>query len=173
MSNIPNLGCKDHILIDDPELKNKVQENGDGDYAEINDKFSTSLFTLDGTINPHPRFPYLVKSIREKRGCKVDIQIPLFKDTNTDLTSVTKEEPYPGKIYMDAMAFGMGASCLQITYETQHVNHATYLHDQLLAFTSYFAALSASAPIFKGKLSDNDMRWTVISQSVDCRTPEE
>lgn len=35
------------------------------------------------------------------------------------------------------------------------------------------AALSASAPIFKGKLADIDMRWTVISQSVDCRTPDE
>lgn len=35
------------------------------------------------------------------------------------------------------------------------------------------AALSASAPIYKGKLADIDMRWTVISQSVDCRTEEE
>jgi glutamate--cysteine ligase catalytic subunit len=89
------------------------------------------------------------------------------------MESKSKEEPFPGEIYMDAMAFGMGASCLQITYESQNVNHATYLHDQLLAFTSYFAALSASAPIFKGQLSDNDMRWTVISQSVDCRNKEE
>lgn len=43
----------------------------------------------------------------------------------------------------------------------------------LLPFTPILAALSASAPIYKGKLSDIDMRWTVISQSVDCRTPEE
>ncbi len=43
----------------------------------------------------------------------------------------------------------------------------------LLPFTPIFAALSASAPIYKGKLSDNDMRWTVISQSVDDRNKEE
>jgi glutamate--cysteine ligase catalytic subunit len=43
----------------------------------------------------------------------------------------------------------------------------------LLPFTPLLAALSASSPIFKGKLSDVDLRWTVISQSVDCRTPEE
>jgi glutamate--cysteine ligase catalytic subunit len=39
--------------------------------------------------------------------------------------------------------------------------------------TPILAALSASGPIYKGKLSDNDLRWTVISQSVDCRTEEE
>ena len=71
------------------------------------------------------------------------------------------------------MAFGMGCSCLQITYETTTVNHARYLHDALLPFTSVLAALSASAPIYKGKLSDIDLRWTVISQSVDCRTENE
>lgn len=35
------------------------------------------------------------------------------------------------------------------------------------------AALSAGSPIFKGKLADIDLRWTVISQSVDCRRPDE
>lgn len=43
----------------------------------------------------------------------------------------------------------------------------------LLPFTPLLAALSASAPLYKGKLSDIDLRWTVISQSVDCRKPEE
>jgi glutamate--cysteine ligase catalytic subunit len=53
------------------------------------------------------------------------------------------------------------------------VNHARYLHDMLLPFTGIFAAISASGPIQKGKLSDNDLRWTVIEQSTDCRTDEE
>jgi len=35
------------------------------------------------------------------------------------------------------------------------------------------AALSAAGPIQKGKLSDYDLRWTVIEQSVDCRTEDE
>lgn len=43
----------------------------------------------------------------------------------------------------------------------------------LLPFTGILAALSAAGPIQKGKLSDNDLRWTVISQSTDCRTDEE
>ena len=43
----------------------------------------------------------------------------------------------------------------------------------MLPFTPILAALSASAPIYKGKLSDIDLRWTVISQSVDCRNEQE
>jgi glutamate--cysteine ligase catalytic subunit len=53
------------------------------------------------------------------------------------------------------------------------MNHARYLHDMLLPFTGIMAALSASGPIQKGKLSDNDLRWTVIEQSTDCRTDSE
>ena len=34
-------------------------------------------------------------------------------------------------------------------------------------------SLSAASPIYRGRLSDLDTRWTVISQSVDDRTEEE
>ena len=74
---------------------------------------------------------------------------------------------------MDAMHFGMGQCCLQITYECSTINHARYLHDMLLPFTGIMAALSAAGPIHKGKLSDYDLRWTVIEQAVDCRSKEE
>jgi len=48
-----------------------------------------------------------------------------------------------------------------------------YLYDQLAAFTGIFAALSAAGPLQKGKISDYDLRWSVIEQSVDCRRSEE
>lgn len=34
-------------------------------------------------------------------------------------------------------------------------------------------ALTAYSPIYRGRLSDIDTRWSVISQSVDDRTEEE
>ena len=48
----------------------------------------------------------LTQNIRARRGEKVDIRIPIFKDVNTpeDLE----------EIHMDAMAFGMGCCCLQV-----------------------------------------------------------
>lgn len=104
-----------------------------------------------------------MKSIRERRGEKVKILVPLYPDINTNMTDASETDPYPGQIYMDSMGFGMGCSCLQITYETSTLNHARYLHDAFLPFTPILACLSASAPIYKGQLSDIDLRWTVIS----------
>ena len=82
-------------------------------------------------------------------------------------------EPFAGQIHMDAMHFGMGNSCLQITYETQSVEHARYLYDMLIPFTPAFSALSQCSPVLKGKLSAYDFRWSTIEQSVDCRNKEE
>lgn len=143
-----------------------------GDFRELN-QFSKSRFVLDETINSHPRFSGLVKSIRERRGSKVEIKVPIYQDEKTNMTEATEDEPFPGMIYMDAMHFGMGQCCLQITYECSTINHARYLYDMLLPFTGILAAVSASGPIQKGKLSDNDLRWTVIEQSTDCRTDQE
>lgn len=46
-------------------------------------QFSRSEFVIDGTENPHPRFSGLMKSIRERRGEKVKILVPIYKDVNT------------------------------------------------------------------------------------------
>jgi len=54
---------------------------------------------IDSTENPHPRFRGLMKSIRERRGEKVKILIPIYPDTNTNMTEPTEDEPYPGSIY--------------------------------------------------------------------------
>ena len=92
----------------------------------------------------------LAKSILERRKEKVNILVPRFKDINTNMDNPTEREPLAGQIYMDSMHFGMGASCLQITYETQNINHARYLYDMFLPFTPIMSVLSASTPIVKG-----------------------
>jgi glutamate--cysteine ligase catalytic subunit len=104
------LGTKDHINLQDPELEEEINKVG-GDLEKFNE-FSRSRFAIDSTENPHPRFKGLMASIRERRGEKVNIQIPIFPDKNTNLTEPSYHEPYPGKIYMDSMHFGMGCSCL-------------------------------------------------------------
>jgi len=98
--------------------------------------------------------------------------MPLYQDKKTS-NEKTYCEPIPGQIYMDAMHYGMGCSCLQITYEAQNINNARFLYDCFVPFTPIMSALSASAPIYKGKLSSYDLRWQVIEQSVDCRSPAE
>ena len=80
--------------MEDEELQKQMDENIDN--LECLNEFSKSRFVIDKSVNPHPRFSGLVKSIREHRGEKVNIQIPIYKDENTNLTVATEDEPYPG-----------------------------------------------------------------------------
>ncbi|KAJ3164229.1 hypothetical protein HDU88_005541 [Geranomyces variabilis] len=182
---------------------------------------SMSLFIPDEAINPHARFPTLTANIRLRRGSKVAINMPIFKDERTpspwmepspscltnhftkslanavaagcsnghveETVAATKllnkdrlpslpelvPDAQPDHIYMDAMCFGMGCSCLQVTFQACSVEEARLLYDQLAVVTPVMMALSAGAPIFRGYLADVDCRWNVISGAVDDRTCEE
>lgn len=91
----------------------------------------------------------LAANIRRRRGSKVAINIPIFKDVNTPSPFVDHTIPwdrslYPADseakagaaledhIYMDAMAFGMGCCCLQITFQAKDLEEATKVYDQLV-----------------------------------------
>ncbi|CDK24546.1 unnamed protein product [Kuraishia capsulata CBS 1993] len=159
--------------------------------AKANGAASMSLFLPDEIINRHVRFPTLTANIRRRRGSKVAINIPLFKDSKTrsdsevDLTIPHRQlyaghddeafqgAAQPGSIYMDSMGFGMGSSCLQVTMQAPDVRRARYLYDSLVNIAPLTLALTAAAPIFRGFLADQDVRWNVISGAVDDRTPFE
>jgi glutamate--cysteine ligase catalytic subunit len=76
-------------------------------------------------------------------------------------------------IHMDAMAFGMGCCCLQITFQAKDVDESRFMYDQLAVVAPIMMALTASTPILKGRLADTDCRWGIISESVDDRTTAE
>ncbi|XP_041360661.1 glutamate--cysteine ligase catalytic subunit-like isoform X2 [Gigantopelta aegis] len=146
---------------------------------------SRSLFFPDEAINSgHPRFKTLTRNIRERRGSKVAINIPIFKDKNTkepfieDFSGLVSGDgpqtaALPDHIYMDCMGFGMGLCCLQVTFQACCIEEARLLYDQLSTLCPIFLALSAASPVYRGYLADIDSRWTVIAQSVDDRTPQE
>jgi len=73
-------------------------------------------------------------------------------------------------IHMDAMAFGMGCCCLQITFQGKDVDESRFMYDQLAVVAPIMMALTASTPILKGRLADTDCRWGIISEAVDDRT---
>ncbi|KAK7206933.1 glutamate-cysteine ligase-domain-containing protein [Myxozyma melibiosi] len=151
---------------------------------------SRSFFLPDELINPHARFPTLTANIRERRGSKVAINVPIFKDEKTpspfiDPTIPVDRDLYPedanakdgaalaDHIYMDSMGFGMGCCCLQITFQATDIDEARRLYDQLAPLSPIFLALTAASPAWRGYLSDQDCRWNVIAGSVDDRTEEE
>ena len=142
---------------------------------------SQSLFFPDSCINPHPRFGTLVGNIRRRRGRKVEIKMPVLKDEHTGtlpeytVSSANLVDPpvKTGEIYMDAMGFGMGNCCLQVTFQARDLEESRYLYDQMAVLCPIFLALTAGTPVLKGLLAATDVRWSVIAQSVDCRTPTE
>lgn len=148
---------------------------------------SRSLFLPDEIINPHARFPTLTAHIRTRRGSKVAINVPIFFDTNVPRPFIDPTIDFnrklfpedanagdgaakPDHIYMDAMGFGMGCSCLQLTFQATNVNEARNLYDQLAPISPIMLALTAASPVYRGYLSDQDTRWNVIAGSVDDRT---
>uniref|UniRef100_A0A1E1XK40 Glutamate--cysteine ligase n=1 Tax=Amblyomma sculptum TaxID=1581419 RepID=A0A1E1XK40_AMBSC len=144
-----------------------------------------SLFFPDeATFAGHPRFNTLVRNIRERRGKKVVINVPIFKDKNTpspfveDFTKLGDDgeaarAALPDHVYMDAMGFGMGSCCLQVTFQACNISEARILYDQLAPVCPIMLALSAASPAFRGYLTERDCRWNVIVGSVDDRTDEE
>ncbi|KAG0264191.1 hypothetical protein DFQ27_001375 [Actinomortierella ambigua] len=175
LTSFPRLGCAGVFL--DP-------------HYEPNGPASRSLFAPDEIINAHARFPTLTGNIRTRRGSKVAINMPIFHDTNTprpfidptiprrnlypeDRNAIEDGAALPDHIYMDSMVFGMGCSCLQITFQAVNVDEARKIYDQMATLGPIMLALTAAAPIYRGYLSDVDCRWNVISQSVDDRTEEE
>ncbi|RZF37755.1 hypothetical protein LSTR_LSTR011975 [Laodelphax striatellus] len=105
---------------------------------------SCSLFIPDETIFPgHPRFKTLTRNIRLRRGEKVAINLPVFKDKKTqspfrddlralgDASGDSNGAALPDHVYMDAMGFGMGCCCLQLTFQACNIREARILYDQL------------------------------------------
>ena len=125
----PHSFLKTNEIPSNEDHKTNETINGFDSFDKKN-PITHSIFIDDQIINSHPRFPALTKNIRERRGEKVMIKVPLFIDEKTQ-TKESLEEPYPGFIYMDAMAFGMGNCCLQVTFSTRDIDHARFFYDQL------------------------------------------
>ncbi|EKX73627.1 glutamate cysteine ligase, putative [Theileria equi strain WA] len=70
-------------------------------------------------------------------------------------------------IHMDAIVFGMGMCCLQLTFSCLDINEARYLHDQMAVLAPLFIALTASTVVFRGALAATDTRWEVLCQAMD------
>ncbi|EFC46617.1 glutamate-cysteine ligase catalytic subunit [Naegleria gruberi] len=76
-------------------------------------------------------------------------------------------------IHMDAMAFGMGCCCMQSTLLARDIHEARNLYDQMAVLCPIMLALTAATPMARGLLADTDVRWNIVSASVDDRRDEE
>ncbi|KAI9705122.1 MAG: Zn finger-containing GTPase- Activating Protein for ARF [Candelina mexicana] len=175
LTTFPRLGTKDHFIIP---------------YYPPSGERLRSQFLPDEIANPHIRFPTLAANIRARRGRKVEVNVSIYRDERTpwpwrdptvdyDLHTWPEDDDVrrgavkDNCIYMDAMAFGMGSCCLQITFQAKNIIEGRTLYDQLSPLGPIMLALTAATPIYKGFLAETDVRWDQISAAVDDRTAEE
>eukprot|EP00903_Cladosiphon_okamuranus_P014848 g13749.t1 len=109
-----------------------------------------------------------LESLDEKHT--VEAEGPAFGSSASNGGGDTVNPPH---VHMDAMAFGMGCCCLQVTFQACDVDESRYMYDQLAVLSPVMLALTAATPILKGRLVNTDVRWNTIATSVDDRTPAE
>merc|ERR1719410_2706259 len=170
-SSFPRLGCSGFTV---PEY-----------FPDPVNSFTKSLFwPSEATFLGHPRFARLSENIRKRRGEKVAINVPIFKDEKTpqpfreNLAAIGDDGSSAAAakddhVYLDAMGFGMGLCCLQLTFQAESITEARELYDQLAPLCPIMLALTAASPCHRGYLVDTDCRWDIISGSVDDRTRQE
>lgn len=147
-----------------------------------------SQFLSDDILAPFPRYYTMAANIRSRRRRKPAINIPVFRDQKTpwpfrdptvdydlhiwpeddDVRNGAVEE---NCVYLDT---GIGYCCaLQVTMQASNVDQARWLYDQLIPLGPVMLALTAATPIFKGYLTDLDVRWRQFVMASDDRTLEE
>ncbi len=106
--------------------------------------FAASCFVPDACISPHPRFGALTRNIRHRRGAKVAIYMPLFRDEATPAAVLADAQCAPE----DAEAEGEGSPAFY-TSASSHPNdlRATIATQRAAAVqTAHARAASAAAP---------------------------
>ena len=148
---------------------------------DMKNSFGRSMWFSDEVVHQgHPRYTNLLRNITQRRGEKISINVPIFKDEKTPWPFTeefecpeAKKNAKENHIHLDHLGFGPGCCCLQITFQAINMEEASWLYDQLAPITPILVALSAATPIFRSYLADVDSRWDVISASADDRTAEE
>jgi hypothetical protein len=163
---------------------NKVSTNIHSSNAEKRKLGSTTpLFrpqikTMEAAeqVNINPTGATLAALLEDKLSLEpptTTVETNISKPTESNPDVEVQEENVRPAIHMDAMAFGMGCCCLQITFQAKDVDESRFMYDQLAVVAPIMMALTASTPLLRGRLADTDCRWGIISESVDDRTSDE
>ncbi|KAG8943312.1 hypothetical protein FRC04_002936 [Tulasnella sp. 424] len=137
----------------------------------------TSMFLPEEAItSTDPKYTTIANGIDSRRGHKPIINLPIFRDSNTPQPfrdPTVPPDSLPDHILLDAVSFGPGCCCLQVTMQATDIDQARVLYDSLIPLAPIMLALTAASPAYKGFLSDLDCRWELLSKCVDDRTKEE
>ncbi|CAG8119295.1 unnamed protein product [Penicillium salamii] len=123
-----------------------------------------------------PRYQIVPHNIHSRgRGGK-KTNIPIYRDSQTpapfhDISP--SGENIEDHLCLDEMDVGIGCCSLQVTVQAPNLTDARWLHDQTVPLAPIFLAMTAAVPIWKGYLTDTDVRWQRFGDVVDDRRQEE
>lgn len=134
-----------------------------------------SSLVSDDHIASSARYRSILGNIVQKRGRRVEIHVPLYRDVSTPWPwkELNDERVHENSIFMDSTLFGATGCSLQVTMQAKNLDEARRLHDGLVPLAPVVLALTAGTPVFRGLLADTDTRWACFEQAVDDRRPEE
>ncbi|KAG9094802.1 hypothetical protein FRC06_010476 [Ceratobasidium sp. 370] len=130
---------------------------------------SHSTFLAERITTPHPRYRTIDTNTPRPFN---DPTIPWNRNVYPEDREAQDGAAKPDHIYLDALGFGAGCCCLQVTFQASDINDARRIYDALIPIAPILMALTASSPAYRGYLSNVDCRWDVLSASLDERTDE-
>lgn len=81
---------------------------------------SRSLYFPDEAISTcYLRWGALTQNIGKRRGKKINIDVPVFKDKNTQIPVDGAPADKPDAVHMDAMGLGLSCCSLQVTVQVK------------------------------------------------------
>ncbi len=140
-------------------LLGSLGDDGTVPKSDVGGPRTESEYIGDDIINPHPRFGTLTQNIRMRRGEKVNIRVPLFRDFNTP-----EYKDYPPITSVDGCC---GSDSLQVwRYGKGDLSMEKYGRDFVVVGCS-------STPTAEDELNNNGLetlqKWLVDVKREGCR----
>lgn len=155
---IPGLSVLPHIGTPNYYIKNGMTPANMNERSNLN-KLSKSDFFLDETITEHSRMHTFTQNVPIRKGEKVAIKIPVYKDLKTKADNIV----------LDHFGFGMCNTALQVTFSCKNLEQARFAHDMMHVISPFLLTLSSSTFAAQQKLIDLDNRFNIIEQATDER----
>lgn len=90
-----------------------------------------SCYNSDHCICKHPRYLTAGETLTKRRGEKVHIHLPLFKDEKTDMEYKDDYDPVAGYATLESVSSALSVTSIQVTFASTGLKQARWVHDQL------------------------------------------
>ncbi|RCK55660.1 Glutamate--cysteine ligase [Candida viswanathii] len=174
----------EYMIVDVNEGDHTARLSIDKDYIinDLNDPEKLLPVADAKNVSYHPEYGRFMVESTPAKPYNGNLLLDTYRFTKLLDDSIPKDrklfdsdkEPWigaskPGYVYMDSMGLVWVKLFADYDADAKH-QRGKIPYDTLAPLAPIMLSLSAAAPIFKGFLVDQDVRWNVVSGAVDDRT---